>query len=57
LTSGIFVALNPLNDEFFPTQPEIINSNHVKNQTENRHGIVGYLNDKLVAQQIGSAFK
>lgn len=50
------VALNPLDDTYFPTDPIIINNNHVDNQTDNRHGIVGYLNDAGVARQVAAAF-
>lgn len=50
------VALNPLDDEYFPAEPEIENYNGVINHTDNRHGIIGYLNDKSVAGQVASAF-
>ena len=46
------VALNPLDSGNFPVQPPIVNYDGVDNQTSNRHGIVGYLNDKSVAAQI-----
>lgn len=46
------VALNPLDNKYFPTTPEIVNNNSVKNQTDNRHGIAGYLNDSNIAAQI-----
>jgi len=49
------VALNPLDDRNFPTDPKVINSNGVDNHTENRHGIIGYLNDAEVAKQIAEA--
>lgn len=49
------VALNPLDSDYFPADPEIINYDGVNNQTENRHGIVGYLNDANVARQIAAA--
>jgi len=49
------VALNPLDDTYFPADPSIVNYNRVDNQTDNRHGIVGYLNDKDVAAQIAAA--
>lgn len=49
------VALNPLDSDYFPADPEIINYDRVDNQTENRHGIVGYLNDANVARQIAAA--
>ncbi len=49
------VALNPLNNTYFPTDPAIVNNNGVDNQTDNRHGIIGYLNDAEVAKQIAAA--
>ncbi len=51
------VALNPLNNDNFPTDPSILNNNSINNFTENRHGIIGYLNDAGVAKQIAQAFK
>ena len=52
-----FVALNPLNKQYFNIQPSIENKNDVNNHTDNRHGIIGYLNDKIVAQKIYEALK
>ncbi len=52
-----FVALNPLDKKFFNIQPPIENKNDVDNQTENRHGIIGYLNDAVVARKIYEALK
>ena len=52
---GDVVALNPLKDPYFKTDPEITNYNQVRNKTDNRHGIIGYLNDKTVAQRIAEA--
>jgi len=49
------VALNPLQDPYFKTNPAITNYNQVRNQTDNRHGIVGYLNDSTVARNIAEA--
>jgi hypothetical protein len=49
------VALYPLDDENFPISPSIDNKRDVDNQTENRHGIAGYLNDKEVAKRIYDA--
>jgi len=49
------VALNPLDRSNFPVNPDIVNYSSVKNQTDNRHGIVGYLNDGEVAKQILTA--
>jgi len=46
------VALNPLDREHFPVDPYVKNFNEVDNQTDNRHGIVGYLNSKEVASQV-----
>lgn len=51
------VALNPLNDTFFFTDPAIINNNRIQNQTDNRHGIVGYLNDPRVADIIAESVR
>ncbi|WP_343640813.1 hypothetical protein [Chryseobacterium sp.] len=51
-----YVALNPLTKAFFNVEPdEIENKKDVKNQTDNHHGIEGYLNDKDIAEQIYSA--
>jgi hypothetical protein len=49
------VALNPLDNRYFPTNPAIVNYDGVHNQTSNRHGIVGYLNDAHVAQQVAES--
>ena len=49
------VALNPLDAEYFPADPSIVNNDRVRNKTDNRHGIVGYLNDREVAAQIAAA--
>jgi hypothetical protein len=49
------VALNPLDNTYFPTNPTIVNYDKVRNQTDNRHGIVGYLNDAHVAEQVAAA--
>ena len=46
------VSLNPLDDEHFPIDPEINNFNGVDNHTDNRHGIIGYLNDETIASEI-----
>ncbi|MXN91684.1 alpha/beta hydrolase [Flavobacterium sp. Sd200] len=50
-----YVALKPLDKHNFNIDPPIINSNHVKNSTKNRHGITGYLDDKQVANKIYEA--
>ncbi|MEB2777462.1 hypothetical protein SYJ56_19260 [Algoriphagus sp. D3-2-R+10] len=49
------VALNPLDKRSFNITPTITNKKDVLNQTKNRHGIVGYLNDKSVAKEIYDA--
>ncbi len=46
------VALYPLDGNNFPVSPAIENYDQVDNQTGNRHGIVGYLDDRVVAQRI-----
>jgi len=51
------VALNPLNQKHFNITPSIKNKSDVKNQTSNRHGIEGYLNDKVIAKEIYEALK
>lgn len=49
------VALNPLDKDYFNIQPQITNKKDVKNQTTNRHGIEGYLNDEIIAKEIYNA--
>jgi hypothetical protein len=46
------VALNPLDNDRFPTRPAILNHDRVDNHTDNRHGIVGYLDDPQVARAV-----
>jgi pimeloyl-ACP methyl ester carboxylesterase len=46
------VALYPLDVTNFPVTPEIVNNGRVNNQTSDRHGISGYLNDPNVARRI-----
>ncbi|MCA1515629.1 alpha/beta hydrolase [Bradyrhizobium sp. NBAIM01] len=46
------VALYPLDESNFPVNPSIENYASVLNATDNRHGIVGYLNDPQVAKHI-----
>ncbi|MFI6173785.1 hypothetical protein ACIBCN_43930 [Nocardia sp. NPDC051052] len=46
------VALRPLDDSYFPTDPPIENHGGVTNFTSNRHGIAGYLADPTVAARI-----
>ena len=49
------VALYPLNNDHFRVNPAIENKTDVDNQTDNQHGIKGYLNDKEVARRIYDA--
>ena len=49
------VALYPLDQANFPVNPQIENKTDVHNDTENQHGIRGYLNDKDVAKRIYDA--
>jgi len=46
------VALFPLDGDNFPVTPEVVNFDGVKNHTDNRHGIYGYLDDAHVAARI-----
>lgn len=46
------VALRPLDNTTWPITPAIKNFSKVCNQTDNAHGIEGYLNDKQVAAWI-----
>lgn len=43
------VALYPLDKDNFDVTPSIENFGKVRNKTDNRHGIVGYLDDQTVA--------
>ena len=52
---GDIVALNPLEDPWFKTDPAIKNYSGVNNTTENQHGIIGYLNDATVARCVAEA--
>lgn len=49
------VALYPLDGANFPITPEVENYAKVKNHTDNRHGIIGYLDDIEVAGRILTA--
>ena len=49
------VALYALDNKHFPINPQVENKTDVDNQTDNQHGIRGYLNDKDVAKQIYDA--
>jgi hypothetical protein len=46
------VALYPLDSGNFDVRPSITNNIKIKNWTENRHGIIGYLDDADVARTI-----
>jgi hypothetical protein len=46
------VALLPLDGQTFNVTPPIENKGDVRNFTDNRHGIEGYLVDPVVAQQV-----
>lgn len=46
------VALNPLDEIHFPVAPKIENFAGVRNDTANRHGISGYLGDRVVASRL-----
>lgn len=53
---GDVVALNPLAPPHFSIAPAtVVNKNDVHNQTDNQHGIEGYLNDGVVAAEIFKA--
>lgn len=49
------VALYPLDGNNFPINPAIENKTDVRNDTENRHGISGYLSDNEIAKRIYDA--
>jgi hypothetical protein len=49
------VSLYPLDENHFDIHPSIENKTDVDNPTENRHGIVGYLPDPVVARRIHDA--
>lgn len=50
------VALYPLDTNNFDVNPTITNNGGVQNWTDNRHGIVGYLDDVDVAKLVHSGF-
>jgi len=52
-----FVALHALDDQTWHAAQPIENFGSVKNITDNRHGIAGYLDDAHVARWIGQALK
>jgi hypothetical protein len=49
------VSLNPLDKTNFGITPAIENKGDVDNWTDNQHGIIGYLDDKVVAKRIYDA--
>jgi len=49
------VPLYPLDQDHFHTDPPIANKTTVENDTSNRHGIAGYLDDPDVAREIYDA--
>ncbi len=49
------VSLYPLDGRRFPVHPPIENKTDVNNHTKNRHGIAGYLDDRVVARRIYEA--
>lgn len=49
------VSLNALDHATFPITPDIKNKHDVDNDTDNRHGISGYLKDKDVARWLHRA--
>jgi hypothetical protein len=49
------VALFPLDQANFAVTPPVENNNGVRNHTENRHGIHGYLDDRVVSRRIHEA--
>ena len=55
MDDGDIVALYPLDSEHFPTTPPIVNKTDVQNDTDNQHGIDGYLTDPDVARAIHEA--
>lgn len=51
------VSLYPLDSAHFNVTPAIENKVDVDNPTENRHGIIGYLSDPVVAKKIYDALR
>ncbi len=51
------VSLYALEAPAWDLRPPIANHKKVKNWTDNRHGIIGYLDDRLVAAEIEKALK
>ena len=50
------VALNPLDQTFFPVNSLITNDDTLANTTDNHHGIVSYLDKAAVAKSIVEGF-
>jgi len=46
------VALYPLDGANFPVTPAVENYSKVRNSTDNRHGIIGYLDDAEVSKRV-----
>ena len=51
------VALYPLDAANFPVNPAVENYGNVRNATDNRHGIIGYLDDADVARHVLDGLK
>jgi hypothetical protein len=51
------VALYPLDARNFPVNPSVENYGSVRNATDNRHGIIGYLDDADVAKHVLDALR
>lgn len=50
------VALFPLDQDNFAVTPPIVNINDLRNQTDNRHGISGYLDKPGIAGPVAAMF-
>jgi hypothetical protein len=50
------VALNPLDSQYFAVSPAVVNDASLKNDTDNHHGIVSYLNKSVVATRIVAGY-
>ena len=55
MDEGDVVALYPLDGKNFDIDPSIVNKTNVENDTDNQHGISGYLKDPDVARAISAA--
>lgn len=51
------ISLYPLDSNNFDVDPAIKNNGKVKNWTENRHGIIGYLDDPDIARAVFAGLK